>query len=239
MNRYQLNLMNVIPAVLLALLVTAPEITANYKFQGNGQSLTREDLIALFLDHPSMRGDPQRAMNEIVRPDKIAFVPTKLVCDQLIRDGVPKVVADELKHLFAARIIYRVAKFEPNDAFSKTFTETLVDEVQSAKTRIRVPGSLLAEKGFDPNPSESAGPSIDELRQFPGIGYIVILGKVVGHGTTKSVTAHLVYMSERQHRMEIVSPIPPQSMDASSDSQKRAAKTIAEWSINSLIESIQ
>src|SRR5262245_7064331 len=86
--------------------------------------LTRDEIIDLFA-RPILRQHPEQVLNDFIRPNKIAFLPTKREIAILRNNGVPESITDELKYNFASRIMYRVCEFEASTPDDQSFTSLL------------------------------------------------------------------------------------------------------------------
>jgi hypothetical protein len=201
--------------------------------------LTRDELIDL-CSRPIFRANPEQVLNEFVRPNKIAFLPTKREVKYLLDNGVPKIITDQLKYNFASRIMYRVCEFTVSRTEDGSFTQILNTQLETERLTLKTPGTLLYDKKFDPVVCPSSGPTEQDLLEFPHVGYVTIRGavdSVPGDPNKRSITARLVFVSRDQQAMSVVKPL---VLDVSSTTNfPTAAKTIAEWSIHSVEEEVQ
>jgi hypothetical protein len=177
-------------------------------------------------------------LNEFIRKNQIAFLPTKHVIEELKKKRVPEMITNELKFNFASRIVYRVCQFEPVDGAGAEFTTRLNTSLERTKFEgVRGDsGHLLFAKSFDPVPAGPTGPTLEELENHPHVGYVLIMGRVdddLQFPGKRMVTARLVFVSKVQNRMSLGPPLTKQ-LDNSLESMKRVADQIAEWSIKAV-----
>ena len=199
--------------------------------------LTRDELIDMFA-RPIFRDNPQRALNDFIRRNKIAFLPTRSAREYLIRNGVPEEVVKELKHNFASRIVYRVCDFEPDDE-ARQFSRTLRDEFGATRILMKAdPNSLLRDKQFNPLPCGPRGLGAEEVSFHTG--YVMLLGDVgavpqAGHIT---VTTRLVFKSRTQETMIVTTPF-VRTIERSTTSKNALAHEISRWAIEIVEEEVR
>jgi hypothetical protein len=200
--------------------------------------LTPDELIFLCA-RPIFRDHPERVLNDFVRKNKIAFLPTKREITFLLQNGVPKSITDELKFNFASRIMYRVCEFEASKAEDRSFTQVLDTQLETTRFVLKAPGSLLFDKTFNPVTCPASGPSQEDIQQFPHVGYVLIMGAVdpdKDNPNNRTITARLVFVSKEQQKTSITTPL---VITVKSDEFSRAARQIAEWSIRTVEGEVQ
>jgi len=202
--------------------------------QGQGDGLTplsKAELIDL-LQQPIFRDNPDEVLKRFVRPNKIAFLPTRQVREELSRAGVPETILEELSANFASTIVYRVARFKPTDGLGGDFTRTLIFRLENVKFVTRgAPGHVLFGKTFNPLPTGPDGPTREELLENPRKGYVVIMGQIdTKEGNEKTISARLAFVSVDQQLMSIAQP-QRKEIAWTPSSIEQAAEEIAQWSI--------
>jgi hypothetical protein len=201
--------------------------------------LTKEELVVLF-QRQIFRDNPERVLNNFVRVNKIAFLPTKSVVRFLNESGVPRLVTDELKHNFADRLIYRVCQFTPVDGGGRQFTQKLITEMEDVKFVFReAQGSLLRGKTFDPVPAPPDGPSPSEIAENPHNYYVLVMGDITSQGNRKTVTARLFFLARGQPREAITRSLVINNMSNSIESQRQIARQIGRWATTAVENEIR
>jgi hypothetical protein len=227
--------------LLITLLITKAANHTLVKAQMIGTPLTKEELIDL-CQRPYFRKNPDRVMEDWVKRNKIAFLPTKKTIAYLESNGVPLEITGQLKNFFASRISYRVCKFEPKEGVGGNFSRRLLRQMEMARIKLRnSPGDFLYEKGFDPTIAEPNGPTQQELNQNPLVGYVIIMGDVErteANSGKITITARLAYVSRLHQRDVITAPLIVETTLSDSE-QNSAAKKIAEWSIRAVEDAVK
>ena len=219
--------------IVLAMVFGLPIAVGATAAQEQNVPLTRDELVNLCRQGFN---DPDKVLNDFVRRDKIAFLPTKKVVSFLNNNGCPARITDELKHNFASRLVYRVCKFDPPEEGGE-FARLLSRKLGEVKGLLRRQGDLLSDKTFDPALAHSDGMTQEELNSRPHDGFLLIMGVIeTGSNNQRSVTARLVFMSKVQGRTEIISP---KQLSLTNASRETIAKQIARWSIEEVENQIR
>lgn len=201
--------------------------------------LTQEELIDL-MQNPVYRQNPSWVLNDFIKVNKIAFLPTHSTIRFLRANGVPEIITRELKYHFSSQITYRVCEFRQNGTSGAGITSRLNTALERRRIELKnAQSGILSDKMFNPIPCGSTGVTPAELDQ-PHIAYVLLMGEIdQGSQANRSrVTARLVFVSQRQNYISITQPM---TIDVVHTTQgwQDAVNRVAEWSIRAIENEIQ